>query len=307
MDWAQLPPLSMLRAFEAAARTGGFTAAGRELNVTYAAVSQQVRGLEDRLGETLMRREGRGVALTPAGRRLAQALGDGMETMRRGLAEFRRETAERAVQISLTPSFSASWLMPRIGGFRALHPDIELMLNPTCELTDLARSDFDLAIRFGAGAWDGVEAEPLVASSVVVVAAPRLLDAAKVETPADLVKLPWVQEVGTDEWRVWFAARGVEVGRKSDVMHMPGYMVQQALRDGLGVALVPRVFVEQDVKAGRLAALFDESEGAAPTGYHLVRAPGPMRAGVAAFVAWIRREAASETAPGEERAGGLLR
>jgi len=286
-----MPPLSMLRAFEAAARLGGFSAAGRELNVTHAAVAQQVRHLEERLGVTLMRRDGRGLLLTVEGRRLSEALSAGLETMRAGLQELQSEADERPVSVTLTPAFSASWLMPRIGGLREDHPEIELMLSPSSDLVNLQRSDFDLAIRFGTGDWPGLKVEPLVSSSIVVVAAPQLLEKYPVETPEDLLRLPWVQELGTDEWRVWLADHGVNFESKRDIIHLPGYMAIQALREGQGVGMTARIFVEAALKAGRLIALFDSDEES-NTGYYIVRRNMTMRKPVAAFVSWLKREAA---------------
>jgi len=285
-----MPPLSMLRAFEAAARRGGFSGAGRELNVTHAAVAQQVRNLEDRLGVTLMRRDGRGVVLTAEGRRLAEALGAGLEIMRAALEDIQREANDRPVSVTLTPAFSAGWLMQRIGGLREEHPEIELMLSPSSDVVDLQRSDFDLAIRFGNGEWPGLVVEPLVSSSIVVVAAPQLLEQYPVKTPDDLVNLPWVQETGTDEWRVWLADHGVNVSGKRNIIHLPGYMAIQAIREGQGVGMTARIFVEAALKAGRLIALFDSDEES-NTGYYIVRRHQHMRRRVADFVAWLKREA----------------
>ncbi|MGF1552428.1 MAG: LysR substrate-binding domain-containing protein [Paracoccaceae bacterium] len=294
MDRTRLPPLSMLRAFEAAARAGGFTAAGRELNVTHAAVAQQVRGLEARLGVALMRREGRGLALTIEGRRLAEGLGEGLDAMRRAVEEIAAAGEAQPVRVTTTPKFSAYWLMPRIARFRVAHPEVELMFSPSAGLVDMTRGEFDLAIRFGIGEWPGAETSLLVPSAHVVVATPGLLDGRGIERPADLLRLPWVQETETQEWHSWLAAKGVSAAGKHDVIHLPGYMALQAIREGQGVGLTARVFVEADLAAGRLVALFDDAAQPAATGYHLVRRPGPMRPAVAAFARWLRREAEAE-------------
>ncbi|MEL6482521.1 MAG: LysR substrate-binding domain-containing protein [Pseudomonadota bacterium] len=298
MDWSALPPLSMIRAFEAAARTGGFSAAGRELNVTHAAVAQQVRALEARLGLRLMRREGRGVVLTPEGQRLAQGLGRGLETMRHALGEAARDAAGRPVRLTLTPKFSAYWLMPRLARFRAAHPDIELLVSPTPELVDLATGAFDLAIRFGQGGWPVAEAELLVPSAHVVVATPALLERHPVHEPADLLDIPWVQETETDEWFTWLTAHGVTPRPKHDVLHLPGYMALAAMRSGEGAGLTARNFVQAEIEAGSLVALFDEP-GAPETGYWLIQAPHPggtPRQTLRAVVEWLRAEAAAERA-----------
>lgn len=291
MQWSDLPPLSMIRAFEAAARLRGFSAAGRELNVTQAAIGQQVRGLERRLGVALMRRQGRGVTLTVEGRRLADGLGEGLAAIRTALGEVIDLAADRPVRVTMTTHFAASWLSPRLGAFRARHPGVELLLNPTGDLIDLARSDFDLAIRYGVGPWPGLAAERLMVSPKVVVAAPSLVAGRRIDHAADLLSLPWVQELGVDEWRVWLAQHDVDPGAKRDIYHMPGHMAFEALRSGQGVGLTARMLVEEDLSAGRLIALFEDPPGETAAGYVLLSRPGPMRADLAAFVNWLRAEA----------------
>lgn len=302
MDLSNLPPLSMLRAFEAAARCGGLSAAGRELNVTHAAIGQQIKKLEARLGVMLARREGRGLALTPEGRRLADRLSDGFATFKSALDELGAAAESAPVKISLTPMFSAYWLAPRIGAFREAHPMIELMLHPSADLVDLIGEGFDFGIRFGAGpeVWPGVDGEQLVATHHVIAAAPTLLRGSPVRTPEDLLALPWIQETGTDEWRVWLSSRGVSVEGKRDVLHMPGFMAVGAIRAGQGVGLVARALVERDLAAGELVALFDDADADTPKGrqmgYYLVWPKGTLRAQAQAVVAWLRREAARDAA-----------
>ena len=297
MNEYRLPPLAALRAFESAARLGSFSAAGRELGVTHAAVSQQVRRLEELLERPLARRQGRGLELSPEGERLALRLREGFAAIREGVAELRAEQAARPVHVSMTPSFAVSWLMPRIGEFRAEHPQVELMLNPSADLVDLVRDGYDLAIRYGSGAWPGVDSELLVPSSFAVVAAASLVEQVAVQTPADLMRLPWLQELGTDELGVWLAARGVTVAGKQDVTHLPGYLLLPALRDGQGVACMSQVVVEDDLQAGTLVALFDDGywfekeDPGAPLGYHLVYRSGVMREPLRLFVQWLKRVA----------------
>lgn len=301
MDWSDLPPLSMLRAFEAAARHGGFSAAGRELNVTHAAIAQQVRGLEERLGLTLMRREGRGLALTPEGERLAASLREALDLIREGVGALIAGAAERPVQVTTTTGFAASFLAPRLGAFRTEHPDIELMINPSAKIVDLARSEFDLAVRYGEGGWEGVEAEPLLVSPKVVVATPELVGSGSIREPQDLLRYPWIQELGLGEWNAWLAARGLSAGQKRDIHHLPGHIAIAALREGQGIGLTARMLVEADLRAGRLVVLFDDVSVTPKTGYWLVRRPGRMRPSAAAFADWLRREAREDAA---RQAGG---
>ncbi|WP_372422422.1 LysR substrate-binding domain-containing protein [Salinarimonas chemoclinalis] len=306
MNWSDLPPLSMLRAFEAAARHRGFSAAGRELNVTHSAIAQQVRGLEERLGVALMRREGRGLALTPDGARLAGTLREALDLMREGVGALVAGAAERPVQVTTTTGFAAGFLAPRLGAFRYEHPEIELMINPSAKTIDLARSDFDLAVRYGDGGWEGVESEPLLESAKVVVAAPALIEAGAVREPRDLLRYPWIQELGLGEWQAWLAAQGIAIGQKRDIHHLPGHMAIAALRDGQGIGLTARMLVEADLAAGRLVVLFDDVSVTREAGYWLVRRPGRLRPSAAAFADWLRREAHAQAAKtsGERNTGG---
>lgn len=293
MDRSGLPPLTMLRAFEAAARCGGFSAAGRELNVTHAAVAQQVRALEERLGAALMRREGRGLALTPEGERLAATLREALDLIQDGVGAVLAGAVDRPVQVTTTTGFAASFLAPRLGALRMEHPTLELMLNPSAQMVDLARSDFDLGVRYGTGGWSGLVEELLFASPKVVVATPALVAAERIRTPEDLLRYPWIQELGLGEWQAWFSERGLSVEGKRDIHHLPGHMALAALRDGQGIGLTARTLVEPDLAQGRLVVLFDDT-ATVRAGYWLVRRPGRMRRQAAVFADWLRREARAE-------------
>lgn len=296
---AALPPLAALRAFEATARHLSFSAAARELNVTHVAVGQQVRRLERHLGAVLVARSGRGVELTPDGARLAGRLVEGFGLVRAALAEFAEASSDRPLRITLTPMFAATWLMPRLAAFRADHPEIELMLNPSPDLVDLRREDYDLAIRFGTGDWPGLEAEPFIASGFIVVAAPSVIEGVRLETHADLAKLPWVLQQGSDEFDVWLATHGVHVENKHDVTHLPGYMLLPAAREGQGAALASRVLVEDDLRSGRLVGLFEDAAyRGSSAGYYIVHRPGPLRPPARAFLRWLKRAAKGDAASG---------
>jgi LysR family transcriptional regulator, glycine cleavage system transcriptional activator len=289
MDWRAMPSLTALRAFAALAATGSFTAAGAALNVSHAAVSQQVRALEDRLGVTLVRRDGRRVALTADGARLAATLDGAFLSIRRAVAELTGADAARPLQVTTTPSFAVSWLMPRISDFRHRHPEIELMLNPTVEIIELAPGGVDVAIRFGEGTWTGLRSELLFETSFVVVGARSLIGDRDITAPEQLLDLPWLQELGTNEISNWLRGRGVLSPKTENVTHLPGYMVLEGMRAGEGITSTARVFVERDVAEGRLVVLFEDLHPT--TGYYIVTRPGVMRPPLKAFVAWLRRHA----------------
>ncbi|MCX7286669.1 MAG: LysR family transcriptional regulator, partial [Rhodobacterales bacterium] len=157
-DWRTLPSLTALRAFAATAETRSFSQAARALNVTHAAVAQQVRALEEHLGRPLVQRDGRGVGLTADGEHLAQALGEGFGAFQRGIEALLSGEADRPVRVTLTAAFAAQWLMPRLRDFWEQHPDIGLSMHPDARVVDLHRDRMDLAIRYGNGDWPGVEA-----------------------------------------------------------------------------------------------------------------------------------------------------
>lgn len=287
MDWKSLPSLNSLRMFTAVAEAKSLSAAGRALNVTHAAVSQQVKALEQALGLKLIVREGRGVGLTSDGARLYDGLRSGFETIMETVDELTRVDQLRPLNITTTPSFAVSWLMPRISDFRHKHPDIELMLNPTAEVVELAPGGIDLAVRFGKGDWPGLESELFISTNFAVVGASCLIGECTISSPEDLLEYPWLQEYGTNELTIWLERQGVVPTGKLNITHLPGYMVLEGLRRGDGISATAKTFIEPDIEAGSLKVLFED--GVYPgTGYHLVTRPGVHRPPLKAFLSWLR-------------------
>ena len=294
MDWRSLPSLNSLRAFSAVAEHKSLSAAGRELNVTHAAVSQQIRGLESLLGLKLVVREGRGVALTPEGDRLFEGLREGFEIIQDTVDELLQEDVARPLNITMTPSFAISWLMPRINDFRLKHPEIELMLNPTAQVVELRPGGVDLAIRFGSGDWPGFDSELFLTTNFAVVGASCLIGDRKIVKPEDLLEFPWLQEYGTNELAIWMERQGVVPKGKLNITHLPGYMVLEGVRRGEGISATAKTFVEAEITAGSMQVLFEE--GINPgTGYHLVTRPGIKRPPLKAFLSWMRSMRPQET------------
>jgi LysR family glycine cleavage system transcriptional activator len=287
MNWRDMPPLSALRAFAAFAETGNLQQAGEQLNVSHAAISQQLRHLETHMGVPLLDRSGRSLRLTSEGEQLAQALALGFGAIRSAVQDLTSRGAGQPLHVTCTPMFATHWLMPRLAGFRQAYPDVDLVIDPTGEVVRLAPGGIDIALRYGTGTWPGLEAEMLLASPMVVVAAPGLLDKRAVTTPEDLLDLPWLEEIGTNEASVWLRSRGVQDGVKAGRVVLPGNLLMEALRAGQGVAVSVREFVALDVAAGRLTELFCEEKG---RGYHIVHRPGLLRPGARHFVNWLRRE-----------------
>jgi LysR family glycine cleavage system transcriptional activator len=287
MDWLRLPPLSGLRAFAAFAQTGNVAAAGAALNVSHAAISQQLRQLETHLGVSLLDRSGRALVLNAQGQQLADACALGFGAIEAAVLALTHSDAGRPVHISTTPTLAAGWLMPRLAEFRAAHPDIDLMLNPTPELVKLEPGGIDVALRYGAGVWLGLDAEPLLQSSMVIVAAPSLIGDRQIAHPSDLTAFPWLDEFGVSESSRWLASQGVDPDTIKGRLHLPGNLMLDGARDGQGVIVTVRHFVQSDIDAGRLKILFEGRQGG---GYHIVTRPGVQRASVKSFVGWLRRQ-----------------
>jgi len=284
-----LPPLAQLRAFAALAETRSMSAAGAMLNVTHAAISQQVRALEVRLGLPLVIREGRGVTLTDHGARLGRCLQDAFGAVLREIEELTGAEAHRPLQITTTPMFAAGWLMPRIGDFRARHPEIDLMVNPAAGLVDPEPGGFDLAIRYGNGGWPGLRDEMLLPTDFMIMGARSLIGDTEIRSAKDLLGFPWLQELATNEVREWLQSQGVTEALMRGLTQLPGNLLLDGLRRGQGIAAVSRSFVEAEVARGELVVLFQNvSPG---TGYFIVTRPGDLRPPARAFVAWLHRQA----------------
>jgi LysR family glycine cleavage system transcriptional activator len=289
----RLPPLNAVRAFEAAARHGSFVKAAEELHVTAGAISQQVKALEAWLGRPLFRRLQRGVALNEAGTAYLEKVGGVLDD----LAAASQEIAQRTqiLRITALPALAERWLMPRLGRFQALHPQVEIALTADDRPVDLARDPVDLWLCYGSGEHPGCQVESLFAESIFPVCAPALLDRgpALIE-PRDLARHTLLHDAHwRDDWRRWLAAAGVT---GLDPIRGPSFtlyaMVIQAALDGLGVALAHEALVADDLAAGRLVAPFALRLPAGQA-YYLVSSPkAAKRPDVTAFRAWMRQEAA---------------
>lgn len=286
IDWRSFPSLTALRAFEAAARHQNFSAAARELNVTHAAVAQQVRGLEAELGLELVYRQGRGLGLTPEGARLAQAVGEGFRGVAQVLAELSAVQPGAPVRVTLTPTFAAQWLMPRLGEFWKAHPDIEISLHPDKRVVDLRREGIDLALRFGTGKWPGVEAEFLAAADYVIVAAPELLDGRKDLSQAELSAMPWVIEEDWPEALTWLKSFGLKPDAMAITTVPTEELALSAARQGWGLHVEAAALVEADVETGLLQVVGRVKDDS--LAYYMVTKPGPKRPELKTLMRWLK-------------------
>lgn len=288
----RLPPLNALRAFEAAGRHLSFTKAAAELNVTHAAISHQVRALEEHLGVSLFRRLTRAVKLTDAGRHLLPVMSDSLDAMAAAVRRVGGDGDVGNLTVGMTPAFAARWLVPRLGDFQARHPDIDVRLAASVALVDFARDDVDLAIRYGRGAWPGVKSELLLTLDTFPVCSPALIETKPLREPADLRSHVLLHDDLGENWRRWLVAVGVE---GVDPTRGPKFgdenLMLQAAIQGQGVAVAESAIAAADIAAGRLVRPFDISlpSGA---GYYLVypTAVGGRRT-IKAFREWILAEA----------------
>lgn len=271
MDWRNIPSLAALRAFEATARHLNFSKAARELNVTHAAIAQHVRGLEADFKEALVQRQGRGLVLTPSGHALSVRLQTGFAEIAAGVDDLRRLHEDRPLNISVTPAFATNWLMPRIGSFWRDHPEITVNINPSVALVDLNQGVFDLAIRYGAGDWQGMEVEKLTDGGFCVVAHPDLVKDCEIKTLKDTQSLPWLLEDSMMERRAMLEAEGLDFDNLNINLMSRSSLALSGVMAGLGVTLHPRSLIEREVATGQLKLLFElDSEN---LGYYLVWLP----------------------------------
>jgi len=287
MNWTGFPTLNSLRAFSTLAETRSYSKAAIVLNVTHAAVSQQVKILEYRLGLTLVVRKGRSITLTREGRSLAYDLANGFKAINNGVSALTDAISTRAVQVTMTPAFAVCYLMPRIAGFQNEHPEVTLMLNPTADVVEFGENGLDIAIRYCDGNVPGMEVTPLLLCDMVVVGARELIGKQDFSDPAKLCKLPWLQELGTNEVAEWMERRGVKPARPMQITHMPGNLIMDAVRSGNGLTYTARSFVDQEILSGQLLELYSESDSG---GYYLLTQPGVPRAAVLSFINWIKRQ-----------------
>ena len=251
MDLSLLP-LNALRAFEVAARHLSFTRAGLELRVTQAAVSQQVKGLEEILGVSLFRRLPRGLALTEEGEALLPMLTDVFRRIAGTLDRFEKGRLREVLTLGAVGTFVTGWLLPRLPEFYAAHPFVDLRLLTNNNRVDLAGEGLDYAIRFGDGAWHGTEAWRLVDAPLSPLCASVL--ARRLRQPADLARETLLRSYRTDEWTQWFVAANLPC---------PGFIFDSSLTmaeaavQGAGIALLPVRMFEHDLRQERLMQPFN--------------------------------------------------
>ena len=293
----RLPPLTALRAFEAAARHMSFAKAADELNVTPAALSFQIKSLEEHLGQPVFRRLNRAVELTEAGTALAGPMSQGFAEITAGWARARRMTDQRILTVTAGPAFTAQWLAPRLFSFASAHPEVELRFSATLRLLDFTRDDVDLAIRFGQGAAPGLVSLPLVEEWMTPMMVPEL--AKRVSTPDDLAGLPLIRDGSVDflrptvDWESWFLAAGAKVPEvHGPRFNQADHAIGAALA-GAGAVLGRITLADAALREGRLVMPFRETLRSGAHYRVLYPESHEPRPQARAFIDWIMDEAQS--------------
>lgn len=292
-------PLGALRVFEVAGRHLSFTRAAEELFVTQAAVSHQIRRLEEFLGVRLFRRLNRSLLLTDAGQTLLPQVRDALTQLDTAVKQVATRGDGKRLSISLLPSLASRWLVPRLGTFIARHPDLDLRLAPSNDLTNFDRDDVDCVIRYGGGNYPGLTVHFLFGEAHSPVCSPALLGRlGPLEQPLDLARYTLLHDDDRNAWLQWLKlADATQVdGNRGPVFTDAGMMIQAAVA-GHGVALARNALAEQDVAAGRLVKLF-ELDRPTRNAYYLIYPPHhESRPGVQAFKAWLLEQSARELQP----------
>ena len=296
-DW-----LPALAAFEAAARHQNFAHAADELSLTASAVSHHVRKLEERLGVSLFHRHARGVQLTPAGRRLADAAGSSLADLEDAIRGVRASGEdETLVRIATLHSWTCGWLLPRLPAFAEAHPSLRLSIETGFALARFDEGGPDLAIRYGDGDWPGLLSRRLLGETLFPVAAPGMPGVASIRAPADIARLPLVADMGRQGWPDWFRAAGVRSADASDAGMRERYRFTDsnaalnAAAQGLGVALAREHIIAPFLASGALVRLPGPALEAR-YGYFLAHpAHRRLRPAAQAFADWLGRAAADPT------------
>ena len=269
-----LPPIDSLRAFASAARTASFKRAAAELHLSASALSRRIQALEEHLGAPLFRRLNPGVELTEAGVRYRLVVDDVIARLEAAQTELAPARVRR-LRVSTLVSFSESWLVPHLPEFERAHPELAVEVEASLRYADFQREAVDAAIRFGAGPWDGLHSEPLVALAFFPVCAPEMLQGeSALRDPRDLARHTLIHLTQTPQlWRAWLRCAGqAELEPLREVRYDHVALALSAAESGQGVALGTSLSCESRLREGRLCRPFAQTVPS-PETYHFVCRP----------------------------------
>lgn len=290
----RLPPLTALRAFDAAARHMSFARAAEELHVTPAALSFQIKSLEEHLGTPLFTRLTRAVELTEAGRALAPGAKEGFETLIAAWRAARRVQDDSTLNVTAGPAITAKWLAPRLYEFARQHPGIDLRFTASLRLMDFQRDEIDVAIRFGTEAESGLYSHQLSVEWATPVMLPELAE--RYPTPESLREAPLLFDDSIAfldppcDWPAWFRAMGVDYAPRQGLHFSQADHAVDAALSGAGVVLGRRAMVVTDIAAGRLVAPYGVALGTGAAFRFLCPSGHETRPRIAAFHDWVFAE-----------------
>lgn len=293
----RLPPLNALRVFDSAACHLSFTKAAEELFVTQAAVSHQIKTLEEFLGLKLFRRRNRSLLLTEEGQSYYLDIKEIFSSINEATRKLLARSAKGALTVSLSPSFAIQWLVPRLSGFNQAYPGIDVRIQAVDREEDKLADDVDVAIFYGRGNWTGLRTDRLYAEYLIPVCAPSLLTGEKpLKTPSDLIYHTLLHDTSRRDWQAY--VRQLEIQNQINVQQGPIFshssMVIQAAVHGQGVALVNNVMARSEIESGRLVRPFQDVL-VSKNAFYLVCQDSQAELGkIAAFRQWILSQAANE-------------
>lgn len=289
------PPLHALPGFVAAARLGNLTRAAESLHLTVSALSHQIKALEARLNRSLFVRQARGIALTEDGRRLLEQVAPHLDAIEDALAPYAARR-EDVIAVSVTPSVASAWLVPRLGGFLAGHPELELSVLSDSGLVDFARdTHIDAALRIGLGRWPGVRVELLFDEWLLPVASPELVERmGGLPTLEALRDWPLLGDPD-EEWDHWFAQHGLPPARRYVASFNDSEAQNRAARDGVGVALGRLTRARLLLDAGQLVPLTRQPAKASYAHYLVYPQRSEGHAGLQRFRGWLLEQAREHT------------
>lgn len=292
----RLPPLNALKAFEASARQLSFTRAAEELFVTQAAISHQIKSLEEFLGIKLFMRKNRSLLLTEEGQGYYLDIKDVFTSINDATERLLARGAKGAITVSLQPSFAIQWLVPRLNTFNLLHPDIDVRIKAVDQPESSLTEDVDIAIYYGRGHWADIHAEKLHQEYLIPVCSPLLLQGKKpLNNVDDLINHTLLHDTSRRDWKRWFKQVGVKA---TNVNHGPIFshssMVLQAAVHGQGIALAHSFLAKPDIDSGRLVCPFDEVLVSKSSYYIVCRERQVDLGKITAFREWVLDTVAQE-------------
>ena len=299
----RLPPLSAVKVFEAAARHENFTQAAAELGMTQAAVSYQIKLLEERCGVPLFVRSKRRVMLSDAGRRLAPVVSDAFDRLSEGFGALTDED-EGLLAISTAQTFASNWLAPRLGTFQIRRPELAVRLRTSNQLADFARDPVDVAIRMGKGPWPGLRQHFLFCLHATPSCTPDFRDRHKLETPEDLLRVPRLNP-DDDWWAKWLTAAGVAIpeGARQPGIRLDSQALEgNAALAGQGIGLLTPLFWRRELAGGLLVQPFPLTVIMGPALWLVYPEHKRGRAKIRAFREWLLAEMVEEAKAGPPEA-----